>query len=213
MRLHYCRDTFRRYVAQDAHFLHFFARAYAAALDKCSGLAPEARLTIQQLMMGGELRAFSHRCLLRAGRPAIQEHRTMQSAWDKERLQLPRGLCSCSAVVPLLVSHKKRSRRCRSAGQNQRPGNSKTIVSRCNQPPHTLLSRDPLIVAATAVAVHMELRLHGSYARSWGVDLGALEEVDPATSAYTDFLLEVAEDPEVGAHWCVCVSVCACASV
>lgn len=47
------RDTFRHYVAQDAHYLHFFARAYACALDKCSGLFPEARVVLQQLLMGG----------------------------------------------------------------------------------------------------------------------------------------------------------------
>jgi len=93
------RDCFRQYVAQDAHFLHFFARAYAAALDKCAdALDPEARVVIQQLLMG----------------------------------------------------------------------------------------------------VHMELRLHGAYARTWGIDhLEELDEVNPATSAYTDFLIEVAEDPEV----------------
>lgn len=43
----------------------------------------------------------------------------------------------------------------------------------------------------------MELRLHDSYARGWGVDLGSVV-VHPATHAYTDFLMEVAEDPEVG---------------
>jgi hypothetical protein len=45
----------------------------------------------------------------------------------------------------------------------------------------------------------MELRLHASYARSWGVDVDAPQEVHPATRAYTDFLMEVAEDPEGGA--------------
>ncbi|GBF95200.1 phosphomethylpyrimidine kinase [Raphidocelis subcapitata] len=90
------RDTFRHYVAQDAHFLHFFARAYAAALDKCADANAEAHVVLQQLLMG----------------------------------------------------------------------------------------------------VHMELRLHGSYARTWGVELDALDHVDPACQAYTDFLMATAEDPE-----------------
>jgi hypothetical protein len=47
------RECFSHYVAQDAHFLHFFARAYAAALDKCTDAAPEARVVLQQLLMGG----------------------------------------------------------------------------------------------------------------------------------------------------------------
>lgn len=46
-------------------------------------------------------------------------------------------------------------------------------------------------------AVHMELRLHGSYARTWGVELAELEQIHPATQAYTDFLMDVSEDPEV----------------
>jgi thiaminase len=43
----------------------------------------------------------------------------------------------------------------------------------------------------------MELRLHGAYARSWGVDLDQGLAVHPATAAYTDFLMDVADDPEV----------------
>lgn len=49
-----CSDCFRHYVAQDAHFLHFFARAYAAALDKVPGSDSGARNVLQQLLMGGE---------------------------------------------------------------------------------------------------------------------------------------------------------------
>jgi hypothetical protein len=44
----------------------------------------------------------------------------------------------------------------------------------------------------------MELRLHGGYARTWGVELDELDHVDPACQAYTDFLMAAAEDPEVG---------------
>jgi thiaminase len=43
----------------------------------------------------------------------------------------------------------------------------------------------------------MELRLHGAYARSWDVDLDVLERIEPATQDYTDFLISIAEDPEV----------------
>jgi thiaminase len=46
--------------------------------------------------------------------------------------------------------------------------------------------------------VHTELRLHDSYARSWDVDLDAIGAIHPATRAYTDFLMDVSEDPEVG---------------
>ncbi|KAJ9512592.1 hypothetical protein QJQ45_018904 [Haematococcus lacustris] len=45
--------------------------------------------------------------------------------------------------------------------------------------------------------VHSELRLHADYAASWGVRLGHAE-ASPATRAYTDFLMEVAEAPENG---------------
>jgi thiaminase (transcriptional activator TenA) len=41
-----------------------------------------------------------------------------------------------------------------------------------------------------------ELRLHTGYAARWGVDLG--QAADPATSAYTDFLLAVAALEPVG---------------
>jgi thiaminase len=41
--------------------------------------------------------------------------------------------------------------------------------------------------------VHEELRLHANYAVSWGVDLSAVVP-SPATRAYTDFLMDVAND-------------------
>ncbi len=42
-----------------------------------------------------------------------------------------------------------------------------------------------------------ERRLHESYAREWGVDLGAVEP-DPATRRYTDFLLATTWGHDVG---------------
>ncbi|MGY5883023.1 TenA family protein [Modestobacter lacusdianchii] len=45
--------------------------------------------------------------------------------------------------------------------------------------------------------VREELRLHGSYAARWGIDLTAVAPL-PATSAYTDFLLATASLGGVG---------------
>jgi len=45
--------------------------------------------------------------------------------------------------------------------------------------------------------VREELRLHGSYAERWGIDLGAVEPAD-ATRAYVDFLLARASLGSVG---------------
>jgi thiaminase len=47
-------ETFQHYVAQDAHFLHYYARAYAAAIDKAGGAdCAEARVVLHSLLMGG----------------------------------------------------------------------------------------------------------------------------------------------------------------
>jgi thiaminase len=41
------------------------------------------------------------------------------------------------------------------------------------------------------------LKLHGSYAAKWGVAVDEWVWPSAATSAYTDYLMEVATDPEV----------------
>jgi len=49
------------------------------------------------------------------------------------------------------------------------------------------------------LGVHQELQLHDSYAAKWDVD--AADEgmrPSPATAAYCSFLMEVAQDPQVG---------------
>lgn len=92
-----CRDCFAHYVAQDAYFLTEFAKAYAAAMDKCDSIDTEEYATLQKLLTG----------------------------------------------------------------------------------------------------VFMELRLHGGYAKKWGVQLHHMTQPSPATKAYTDFLRSVAEAPEV----------------
>jgi thiaminase/transcriptional activator TenA len=45
--------------------------------------------------------------------------------------------------------------------------------------------------------VDQELQLHDGYAASWGVDSKQLAAPSAATKAYTDFLMQVANDPEV----------------
>ncbi len=44
--------------------------------------------------------------------------------------------------------------------------------------------------------VHAESKLHEAYAAGWGVQLADIVP-SPATLAYTNFLLRVAQDPEV----------------
>ena len=46
--------------------------------------------------------------------------------------------------------------------------------------------------------MHAESKLHETYAAGWGVRLADVQPC-PATLAYTNFLLRVAEDPEVRA--------------
>lgn len=48
--------------------------------------------------------------------------------------------------------------------------------------------------------VDEELQLHDSYAASWSVDSKQLAAPSAATKAYTDFLMQVAHDPEVSRH-------------
>jgi thiaminase len=45
--------------------------------------------------------------------------------------------------------------------------------------------------------VSHELQLHESYAAKWGLTPQEINDPSPATKAYTDFLLDVAEDPKV----------------
>jgi thiaminase len=45
--------------------------------------------------------------------------------------------------------------------------------------------------------LHDELRLHGSLAAQWGIDLQRFKEPSKATKSYTDFLNAVADHPEV----------------
>ena len=56
------------------------------------------------------------------------------------------------------------------------------------------------------VGARDELRLHASYATAWGVDLSAVEP-EPATRAYTDFLLGVAATGDVGVT-CTAMTPC-----
>ncbi|MFN2523429.1 MAG: TenA family protein [Mycobacteriales bacterium] len=59
---------------------------------------------------------------------------------------------------------------------------------------------EPASVAAFTdllAGVRDELRLHASYAEAWGVDMTRVSPL-PATSAYTDFLLETAGLGDVG---------------
>ncbi|MGY1855735.1 TenA family protein [Modestobacter sp. SYSU DS0290] len=55
-------------------------------------------------------------------------------------------------------------------------------------------SGDPGVTAVLAdlrAGVQEELRLHGGYAQQWGIDLADVQPL-PATSAYTEFLLDAA---------------------
>ena len=54
--------------------------------------------------------------------------------------------------------------------------------------------------------VRQELRLHDSYAASWGIDMAGVEPLG-ATSAYTEFLLATAITEELGV---VCAAMTPC---
>lgn len=58
-------------------------------------------------------------------------------------------------------------------------------------------TRTLLALADLLLGVRTELRMHGSYAASWGIDMAAVEPA-PATLAYTEYLLATAGTGEVG---------------
>ena len=54
-----------------------------------------------------------------------------------------------------------------------------------------------LTLADLLAGVRQELRLHASYAGSWGIDMAGVEPL-PATLAYTEFLLATASTQDLG---------------
>lgn len=72
------------------------------------------------------------------------------------------------------------------------------------------------VLSELLLRVHAELRMHGSYVAKWGVDMRAGFKPSAATRAYTDYLMEVAHDPEVsssaGSQDCNVIGVCGAAS-
>lgn len=53
------------------------------------------------------------------------------------------------------------------------------------------------VLSELLLRVHTELQMHGGYAAQWGVDMTTGFKPSAATRAYTDFLTEVAQDPQV----------------
>ena len=47
------------------------------------------------------------------------------------------------------------------------------------------------------LGVHKEVQLHGGFASSWGKEPAGCHQPCTATKSYTDFLNQVADDPEV----------------
>lgn len=75
-------------------------------------------------------------------------------------------------------------------------------LDRCggNPQPGSAAAAAAPVMRALLEAVDHELHLHASYAAGWGVDVSmAGSNVTPsaATSAYTDYLMDVADDPQV----------------
>eukprot|EP00882_Tetradesmus_deserticola_P020063 GHRQ01021618.1.p1 GENE.GHRQ01021618.1~~GHRQ01021618.1.p1 ORF type:complete len:202 (+),score=94.11 GHRQ01021618.1:127-732(+) len=69
-------------------------------------------------------------------------------------------------------------------------------IDKCGHTPQ--LSAAKAVLAELLLGVDAELKLHGSYAAKWGVAVDEWVWPSAATSAYTDYLMEVATDPEVG---------------
>lgn len=67
-------------------------------------------------------------------------------------------------------------------------------IDKCTKPHH---SAAKAVVAELLLGVDAELKLHGSYAAKWGVSVDEWVWPSAATSAYTDFLIDIAHDPEV----------------
>lgn len=71
-------------------------------------------------------------------------------------------------------------------------------IDKCTSPQ---LSAAKAVLADLLLGVDTELKLHGSYAAKWGVAVDEWVWPSAATSAYTDFLINVANDPEVSRAW------------
>jgi thiaminase len=69
-------------------------------------------------------------------------------------------------------------------------------IDKCSSSSSQLASAKA-VLAELLLGVDAELKLHGSYAARWGVAVDEWVWPSAATSAYTDYLMEVATDPEV----------------
>jgi thiaminase len=68
-------------------------------------------------------------------------------------------------------------------------------IDKCSN--NAQLAAAKAVLAELLLGVDAELKLHGSYAAKWGVAVDEWVWPSAATSAYTDYLMEVATDPEV----------------
>ena len=149
------RSCFQHYILQDAFFLNYYAKTYAAALDKC-------RAKPQHIAIPKPFQAT-----LGAGSP--------------QAASLPTG-------SPPHSSHTSEAAAAAAAAG-----------AASQQPPAGHLSDCKAVLLQLLLGVHIELRMHGAYAAKWGVTLEEGLRPSAATSAYTNFLTDIAHDPQVRA--------------